>query len=86
MVFKRYFQRNLLFQLLSCLDCELSIFVVAQLPTCIFIYLCPNFQLQGEAALTLTCMSKGRDGGFDEIFMTKVDFPAKYDYCIRYYS
>lgn len=40
-------------------------------------------ELQGEAALTLTCMSKGRDGGFDEIFMTKIDFPAKYDYCIR---
>jgi U3 small nucleolar RNA-associated protein 22 len=44
------------------------------------------FQLQSEAALALTCMSKGRDGGFDEIFMTRVDFPAKYDYCIRYNS
>lgn len=45
-----------------------------------------DFQLQNEAALALTCMSKGRDGGFDEIFMTKIDFPAKYDCCIRYCS
>ncbi|XP_050281342.1 uncharacterized protein LOC126722227 isoform X3 [Quercus robur] len=40
-------------------------------------------QLQDEAALTLNCIEKCRDGGFEEIFMTKVDFAAKYDYCIR---
>ncbi|KAM3729279.1 hypothetical protein ACB098_M003800 [Castanea mollissima] len=40
-------------------------------------------QLQDEAALTLKCIEKCRDGGFEEIFMTKVDFAAKYDYCIR---
>ncbi|KAI8019409.1 Nucleolar protein 6 [Camellia lanceoleosa] len=39
--------------------------------------------LQDEAALTLSCIDKCRDGGFDEVFMTKIDFPAKYDYCIR---
>ncbi|CAL5333029.1 unnamed protein product [Camellia sinensis] len=39
--------------------------------------------LQDEAALTLGCIDKCRDGGFDEVFMTKIDFPAKYDYCIR---
>lgn len=42
------------------------------------------FQLRNEAALTLTGIDKCRDGGFDEVFMTKVDFPAKYDYCIRF--
>uniref|UniRef100_A0A5B7C9D5 Putative nucleolar protein 6 isoform X2 n=1 Tax=Davidia involucrata TaxID=16924 RepID=A0A5B7C9D5_DAVIN len=40
-------------------------------------------ELREEAALTLSCIDKCRDGGFEEIFMTKVDFPAKYDYCIR---
>lgn len=40
-------------------------------------------EMQNEAAMTLTCMEKCRDGGFDEIFMTRMDFPAKYDYCIR---
>lgn len=40
-------------------------------------------QLQDEAALTLKCIEKCRDGGFEEIFMTKVDSAAKYDYCIR---
>lgn len=29
-------------------------------------------------------MDKCKDGGFDEIFMTNIDYPAKYDYCIRY--
>lgn len=42
------------------------------------------FQLQEEAALTLKCMEKCRDGGFEECFMMKYDYPAKYDLCIRY--
>ncbi|XP_059623649.1 uncharacterized protein LOC132266698 [Cornus florida] len=40
-------------------------------------------ELRDEAALTLGCINKCRDGGFDELFMTKIDFAAKYDYCIR---
>ncbi|XP_058203869.1 uncharacterized protein LOC131318082 [Rhododendron vialii] len=40
-------------------------------------------ELRNEAALTISGIDKCRDGGFDEVFMTKVDFPAKYDYCIR---
>ncbi|GAB4846824.1 hypothetical protein Ancab_025831 [Ancistrocladus abbreviatus] len=40
-------------------------------------------ELRDEAALTLGCIEKCRGGGFEEIFLTKVDFPAKYDYCIR---
>ncbi|CAH9146997.1 unnamed protein product [Cuscuta epithymum] len=40
-------------------------------------------ELRNEAALALTCIRKCRDGGFDELFMTRVDFPAKYDYCLR---
>jgi U3 small nucleolar RNA-associated protein 22 len=40
-------------------------------------------ELRDEAALTINCIDKCRDGGFDEIFMTKVDFPAKFDYNIR---
>ncbi|KAI3451695.1 hypothetical protein Pfo_008360 [Paulownia fortunei] len=40
-------------------------------------------ELRDEAALALTCMDKCKGGGFDEIFMTKIDCPAKYDYCIR---
>ncbi|KAH6800552.1 nucleolar protein [Perilla frutescens var. hirtella] len=40
-------------------------------------------ELRDEAALSLTCMDKCKDGGFDEIFMTNIDYPAKYDYCIR---
>uniref|UniRef100_A0A803Q1Y2 Nucleolar protein 6 n=1 Tax=Cannabis sativa TaxID=3483 RepID=A0A803Q1Y2_CANSA len=41
-------------------------------------------QLQDEATLTLKCFEKcGDGGGFEEIFMTKIDFPAKYDHCIR---
>ncbi|XP_008790387.2 nucleolar protein 6 [Phoenix dactylifera] len=39
--------------------------------------------LQDEASWTLDCIDKCRDGGFDEIFMTKVDFAAKFDYCMR---
>ncbi|CAK9152397.1 unnamed protein product [Ilex paraguariensis] len=40
-------------------------------------------ELRGEAALALICIDKCKDGGFDEIFLTKIDFPAKYDCCIR---
>ncbi|KAL3813203.1 hypothetical protein ACJIZ3_014471 [Penstemon smallii] len=40
-------------------------------------------ELRDEAVLALSCMDKCKDGGFDEIFMTKNDCPAKYDYCIR---
>ncbi|GFQ06850.1 nucleolar protein 6 [Phtheirospermum japonicum] len=40
-------------------------------------------ELRDEAALALTCMDKCKGGGFDEIFMTTIDHPAKYDYCIR---
>ncbi|XP_052196632.1 uncharacterized protein LOC127803986 isoform X2 [Diospyros lotus] len=40
-------------------------------------------ELRDEAALTLSCLDKCRDGGFEEVFMTMIDFPAKYDYCIR---
>nr|GEX34116.1 nucleolar protein 6 [Tanacetum cinerariifolium] len=39
--------------------------------------------LQEEAALGLRCIDKCREGGFVELFMTKIDFPAKYDYCMR---
>ncbi|MED6145906.1 hypothetical protein PIB30_029504 [Stylosanthes scabra] len=39
--------------------------------------------LQDEAALTLKCMEKCRDGGFEEVFMTKIDYAVKYDYCMR---
>ncbi|XP_051127399.1 uncharacterized protein LOC127248890 [Andrographis paniculata] len=40
-------------------------------------------ELRSDASLALACMDKCKDGGFDEIFMTKVDYPAKYDYCVR---
>ncbi|KAH9663147.1 nucleolar protein [Citrus sinensis] len=40
-------------------------------------------ELQDEAASTLQCMDKCGDGGFEETFFTKIDFPAKYDYCVR---
>ncbi|PON74894.1 Nrap protein [Parasponia andersonii] len=40
-------------------------------------------QLQDEATLTLQCFEKCGDGGFEEIFITKIDFPSKYDHCIR---
>lgn len=43
----------------------------------------PQLQLRDEAALTLSCIDKCRDGGFEEVFMTKVDIPAKFDYSIR---
>ncbi|XP_050228407.1 uncharacterized protein LOC126677694 [Mercurialis annua] len=40
-------------------------------------------ELQDEAALLLKCLAKSGDGAFEEIFMTKIDFCSKYDYCIR---
>ncbi|XP_054824422.1 uncharacterized protein LOC129322255 [Prosopis cineraria] len=40
-------------------------------------------ELQDEAALTLKCLEKCKYGGFEEIFMTKIDCAAKYDYCVR---
>ncbi|KAF3441314.1 hypothetical protein FNV43_RR15227 [Rhamnella rubrinervis] len=40
-------------------------------------------ELQNESALTLRCFEECREGGFEEIFMTRIDFPAKYDHCIR---
>ncbi|XP_022856582.1 nucleolar protein 6 [Olea europaea var. sylvestris] len=40
-------------------------------------------ELRDEAALALSCIDKCKDGGFDEMFMTKIDFPAKFDYCTR---
>ncbi|KAL9273669.1 Pyridine nucleotide-disulfide oxidoreductase domain-containing protein [Drosera capensis] len=42
-------------------------------------------ELRNEAAMTITlaCPDKCRGGGFEETFLTKVDFSAKYDYCIR---
>lgn len=43
-----------------------------------------NPQLQEEAALALKCLEKSGDSAFEDIFMTKIDFPAKYDYCLRY--
>uniref|UniRef100_A0A2P2LWG1 Nucleolar RNA-associated family protein n=1 Tax=Rhizophora mucronata TaxID=61149 RepID=A0A2P2LWG1_RHIMU len=41
------------------------------------------FELQDEASLTLRCFEKSGDGAFEDIFMTKIDFPAKYDYYVR---
>ncbi|XP_057529291.1 uncharacterized protein LOC130807910 isoform X1 [Amaranthus tricolor] len=40
-------------------------------------------ELQAEAALTLDCIQKCPDNGFEEVFLTKSDFAAKYDYCVR---
>lgn len=40
-------------------------------------------ELRDEATWALNCMDKCRDGGFEELFMTKVDFPTKFDHCIR---
>lgn len=42
-----------------------------------------NLQLRNEAALAVNCINKCGDGGFDELFITKIDFPARYDYCVR---
>lgn len=51
-----------------------------------FFFIWCNIQLQDEAALTLQCMEKCRDGGFEEMFLTKIDYPTKYDYCVRYFD
>ncbi|XP_031255043.1 nucleolar protein 6 [Pistacia vera] len=40
-------------------------------------------ELQDEAALTLQCIDRCRDAGFEEMFLTKIDYPAKFDYCVR---
>ncbi|CAL4904049.1 unnamed protein product [Urochloa decumbens] len=40
-------------------------------------------ELQDEAACALSCLDKCRDGGFEELFMTKVDLGAKFDSCLR---
>ncbi|XP_068637494.1 uncharacterized protein [Aristolochia californica] len=40
-------------------------------------------ELQEEAAWALTCMDKCKDGGFEAVFMTKIDFAAKFDNCMR---
>ncbi|CAN4080066.1 unnamed protein product [Withania somnifera] len=40
-------------------------------------------ELRHEAALAINCLNKCGDGGFDELFITKIDFPARYDYCVR---
>ncbi|XP_039128764.1 nucleolar protein 6 isoform X2 [Dioscorea cayenensis subsp. rotundata] len=40
-------------------------------------------ELQDEAVRTLKCIEKYGDGGFEEIFMTKVDFAAKFDSFLR---
>ncbi|KAI9164874.1 hypothetical protein LWI28_003798 [Acer negundo] len=40
-------------------------------------------ELQDEAASTLKCLEKCTDSGFEEICLTKIDYPAKYDYCAR---
>ncbi|GJW21174.1 nucleolar protein 6 [Tanacetum coccineum] len=44
---------------------------------------CGLIELQEEAALGLRCIDKCREGGFVELFLTKIDFPAKFDYCMR---
>lgn len=40
-------------------------------------------ELVDEAARTLRYMNKCKDKGFEEVFMTRVDFPAKFDYHAR---
>uniref|UniRef100_A0A0E0MK29 Nucleolar protein 6 n=1 Tax=Oryza punctata TaxID=4537 RepID=A0A0E0MK29_ORYPU len=40
-------------------------------------------ELQDEAACALNCLDRCRDGGFEELFMTKVDLGAKFDSCLR---
>ncbi|KAG0487178.1 hypothetical protein HPP92_009273 [Vanilla planifolia] len=39
--------------------------------------------LQDEVAWTINCLDKCRGGGFEEVFMTKVDFASKFDSCLR---
>lgn len=40
-------------------------------------------ELQEEASLARNCMDKCKDGGFDELFITSIDFAVKFDHCIR---
>ncbi|KAL8250850.1 hypothetical protein R6Q59_034543 [Mikania micrantha] len=40
-------------------------------------------ELQAEAALALRCIDRCKEGGFVELFMTKIDLPAKFDHCMR---
>ncbi|KAK8923513.1 hypothetical protein KSP39_PZI019873 [Platanthera zijinensis] len=40
-------------------------------------------ELQDEASWTVNCFEKCRGGGFEEVFMTKVDLAAKFDTCLR---
>ncbi|KAL6227171.1 hypothetical protein ACLB2K_001130 [Fragaria x ananassa] len=40
-------------------------------------------KLQNESTMTLACIEKCRDSGFEEVFMTKIDYPVKYDHVIR---
>ncbi|KAL1815508.1 hypothetical protein DCAR_0519774 [Daucus carota subsp. sativus] len=40
-------------------------------------------ELQDEASLARNCLDKCRDGGFDELFITSIDFAVKFDHCIR---
>ncbi|KAL6222410.1 hypothetical protein ACLB2K_005802 [Fragaria x ananassa] len=40
-------------------------------------------ELQNESTMTLACIEKCRDSGFEEVFMTKIDYPVKYDHVIR---
>ncbi|KAL4197282.1 hypothetical protein AMTRI_Chr04g187510 [Amborella trichopoda] len=40
-------------------------------------------ELRDEAAWTLGYMDKYRDSGFEDVFLTKIDFTTKFDYCMR---
>jgi hypothetical protein len=40
--------------------------------------------LKGEALRTLAAMKNTKDEGFTALFMTKIDFAAKFDYHVRY--
>jgi len=40
-------------------------------------------QLKGEALRTLAAMKDTKDEGFNALFMTKIDFAAKFDYHVR---
>lgn len=40
--------------------------------------------LASTRGCTNTCLhGKMWDGAFEEIFMTRIDFPVKYDFCVR---
>ncbi|KAF3796060.1 Nucleolar protein 6 [Nymphaea thermarum] len=42
-------------------------------------------ELRDEARWTLNCLDKQNNAGFEEVFVVRVDFAAKFDYCIRIY-